>query len=158
MRRVIIASALVFWLAGPARAQIIPCETFDRSNTQAPQFVRDYLDDSKVLFVRVCGGGDHPLYFGASDLVPNGNVCRYSEYELNLSRTSPPRLERTATPPWTYMSVSESSTCPSPGTNDYAGTNDVPEHVFEHLTFGATQFLLLHDLTGRSPVYPMRAS
>ena len=65
---VIVASALAFLMAGPAYALIIPCETFDRSNTGAAQPVRDYLDDSKGLFVRVCGGGDHLLYFGAKCL------------------------------------------------------------------------------------------
>src|SRR5262249_24704449 len=124
---------LVFLMGGQARAQIMPCETFDRSNTRTPKFVRDYLDDSKGLFVRVCGGGDHPLYFGASDLARSGNVYRYSENELYLSRTTPSRLERMARPAQTYMLVSESSTCPSPGTVDYAATNNVPQDVFEHL-------------------------
>jgi len=110
VKTVIVASALAFLMAGPGYALIIPCETFDRSNTGAVQPVRDYLDDSKGLFVRVCSGGDHLLYFGASNIVRDGNVCRYSEYGLNLSRTSPPRLERTAKPPQTYMLVSESST------------------------------------------------
>ena len=130
---VIVASALAFLMAGPAYALIIPCETFDRSNTGAAQPVRDYLDDSKGLFVRVCGGGDHLLYFGASNIVRDGNVCRYSEYGLNLSRTSPPRLERTAKPPQTYMLVSESETCPTPEAIKYAATNNVPQDVFEHL-------------------------
>jgi hypothetical protein len=111
------------------------CEIFGRSNTQAPQFVRDYLDDSKDLLVRVCSGGaNNRHYLGASNLIRDGNICRYSEYGLNLLSTSPPRLERkTTTPPQTYMSVSESSTCPPPEAIRYTATNDVPQDIFERL-------------------------
>jgi hypothetical protein len=131
---VIAASAVVFLMAGPARAVLVQCETFDRSNTRpdAPQFVRDFLDDPKALYVSVCGGGDPPRYaLGASDLVRDGNVCRHSLYGF-FSRTSSPRLEREMTPT-TVMAVSESSTCPSPRPGNYASTNNVPQDVFERL-------------------------
>jgi len=134
VKSLIAASALVLLplIVAPAHAQLVACETFDRSSAHAAQFVRDYLDRSKGLFVRVCGSGDHPQYYGASSITRDGDICRYSEYELNLSRTNPPRLERTTTPPQTYMRVSE-STCPSPASINYAATNNVPQDVFEHL-------------------------
>jgi hypothetical protein len=68
-------------MAGPAGAQIISCDRFDRSSTDAPQFVRDWLKgDAKELFVSVCGVGDYRTYLGATDLVHDRNVCRYSTY------------------------------------------------------------------------------
>jgi hypothetical protein len=133
MKSVIVASGLVFLMAGSAHAMTLPCETFVRSDTHAPQFVRDYLDDSKEFLVRVCKGGPLPFYSGASNPVRDGNVCRYTTYDLKLLDTSPPRLERTTISPQTLMSVSESSTCPLPGTGKYARTNNVPQDVFEHL-------------------------
>jgi hypothetical protein len=140
MKTVIVALGLVFLTAGSARAVSVPCETFAGSDTHAPQFVRDYLDDSKQFFVRVCGlppdreGLQVPAYYyAASSPVRDGNVCRYTTHELNFLNTSPPRLERTAASPQTLMLVSESLTCPSPGTGNYAATNNVPQDVFEHL-------------------------
>ena len=82
----------------------------------------------------VCGVGDHREYFGASDLVRDGNVCRYSTYVLNLSPTSPSRLEREARPPLTHMLVSESSTRPSPEAIKHAQIfADVQQDVLEQL-------------------------
>jgi hypothetical protein len=135
MKSVIVASALVFLVARLACAQIVPCKTFDRSNTDAPEFVRDYLDgDSKRLFVRVCGDGDRRRYYGASDLVGDGHVCRYSTYDLHLLPTSPSRLERNGAPAATYMLVFKSKACPSPqAIGYYAATNGLPQDIFEHL-------------------------
>jgi hypothetical protein len=131
MRAMASAFALTLLMAGTAHAQLIPCKTFDRSDA-TPQFVRDYLDRFKGPFVRACGGGDHPQYSGASSVVRRGAVCRYADYELNLSQTDPPRLERGALPPQTYMLVTQ-SVCPSPLSTNYAATNDVPQSVFEPL-------------------------
>jgi hypothetical protein len=133
VKSVIVACGLVFLMAGPARAVCVQCKTFDRSDTQAPQFVQEFLDGSNELLVRVCGLGGFARYYRLGNPVRDGNVCRYSMYDLNLSRTSPPRLERTANPSWTFMSVSESSTCPLPEAGKYAATNSVPQDVFEHL-------------------------
>jgi hypothetical protein len=136
VKSVIVALALVLLMAGPVGAQIISCERFDRSNTDAPQFVRDWLEgDSKGLFVFVCGRDDYRTYVGASDLMRDGNVCRYSGYVLNLSGTSPSRLERTATLPLTYMLASQSETCPSPspGTGYAQIFHDIPRDIFERL-------------------------
>lgn len=133
MKSVVIA-VLVFLTAGLAHAQQIPCETFDRSNTDAPRFVRDYLDgDSKGLFVWECGFADFREYFEASDLVRDGNICRYSTYTLNLMPESPSRLERKDAPPVTYMLVSTSNECPSPQAIDYVWTYHVQPDVFERL-------------------------
>jgi len=135
VKSVIAASVVVFLMAGSARAQLMPpCKNFDRSSTDgAPQFVRDYLDDPTVLSVGVCSSGGITLYYGAGNLVRDGNVCRYSDYELTLSPASPPRLERKATRAQTYMLISESSTCPSLQAINYTATNDVPQDVFVHL-------------------------
>ena len=158
MKFVIAAPALMLLMAGPAGAQIISCDRFDRSSTDAPQFVRDWLKgDAKELFVSVCGVGDYRTYLGATDLVHDRNVCRYSTYVLNLSGTSPSRLERTATPPLTHTLVSHSSTCPSPS----PGPDTLKYLKVSRGTFlsvwpasGTTQSLLLCRLTGQSPGQP----
>lgn len=126
------ASALSILLGSMARAQLLPCDTLDQSSARAPEFVRDYLERTKGSFVRVCGGGEHPNYIGASSVTKNGKICRYSDYELNLTRTNPPRLERTIGPPQTYMRLSEFG-CPSPKATSYAATNNVPPNIFEHV-------------------------
>src|SRR5581483_2203236 len=98
----------------------------------APQLVREYMNSAKAPFVRACGGGGHPQYYGASAVTRDGNVCRYSLYELSVMRTDPLRLVRSTTPPQTYMWVPE-TTCPSPGSINYAASTNVPQDVFEHL-------------------------
>jgi hypothetical protein len=132
----IVASALMLVMAGSACSQTIPCQTYDRSSTYAPQFVRDWLEgDPEAFYVKACGVAVHRRYFGASNLVHDGNVCRYSAYVLDLS-DNPARLQRKATPPLAYMLVSESEMCPSPLSEpEYAQIFDgVPQDVFERLT------------------------
>jgi hypothetical protein len=134
VKSVVAASALVFLMAGPACAQQMPCKTFDRSSTDAPQFVRDYLDgDSNGLFVSQCGVDDRRQYYGASDLLRDGNICRYSIYVLDLLPTTRSRLERKEAPPVSYMVVSQSKECPSPQATHYVWTDQVPLDVFEQL-------------------------
>jgi hypothetical protein len=133
MKSVIAASVLVFFMAGPAHAFFMQCKTYDRSDGQAPQLVRDYLEDSDGFFVRDCTMFGYPFYLGANNLARDGNICRYSLYELYISETGRPRLARMAKPPQTFMLVSESEACPSPGTGKFAATNHVPQDVFEHL-------------------------
>jgi hypothetical protein len=144
MKAALMASMLLFWMAESVHANfMLTCEIFDRSSTQTPQFVRDYLDESKGLFVRMCSGGAQPIFGGASDLVHDGDICRYVVHQLRLSRTNPSRLEREEARPQTYMSVTK-STCPSPGAIDYTATNDVPQDVFERL------FQVWHDAISSS--------
>jgi len=133
-RKIIVAMATLSLalLTETAHAQLMQCKTFDRSDTRAPQFVREYLEHSKESFVRVCGDDDHPQYSGASGSARDGDVCRYSDYELTLSRTNPPRLERAATPQQTYMLITKSA-CLPPGSDRYTATNNVQPDVFEHL-------------------------
>lgn len=131
--KTLIGAAAVTILTGTAaRAQLVPCVTFDNSSSDAPGVVRDYLGRSKASFVRACGGGDHPQYLGADAVSKHGNVCRYSEYQLALERTPLPRLERLATPPQTYLLVTK-SICPSPESTKYAAANSVPPDIFERL-------------------------
>jgi hypothetical protein len=129
----IVASALMLVMAGSACSQTIPCQTYDRSSTDAPQFVRDWLEgDSEAFYVKACGGGDHLLYHGAGNLAHDGNVCRHLSYELDLSSTNPPHLERRLTPysTATYMLAKE---CPSPQAVHYVWTSHVRQDVFVDL-------------------------
>jgi hypothetical protein len=132
VKSLFLAAAIAGFGAVPVRAQLTSCETFDRANAQAPLFVRNYLERSRGSFVRACGGGAHPQYYGASSVARDGNLCRYSEYELNLVNTNPPRLERASTPQQTYIRTTN-STCPSPVLTGYTATNDLPQEIAEHL-------------------------
>ena len=132
MKTIVTAFLFMLLMVGASHAQLMSCQTFDRFNAHAPQLARNYLDNSKELFVRVCGDGDHPQYFGASTISKDGDVCHYSEYELNPSRTDPSRLERVTSSQQTYMLVTKSA-CPSPLLTSYAATNGVPQDVFERL-------------------------